>query len=404
MAKDIPFENLKGFVRKGARAKNKGFVSTGHFNLDFAIKYGMPPSGVDLNDLNDYDPSRSLGLPLGRIVELFGAEAGGKSSLAYRVCGFAQKMGLTAAWIDTEHSFEEGLATLNGCDVDELLYSELYDEDNPDRNFFAEDIMDNIIELCKQQVARVIVLDSVANLVPREVDEKNAEQLNIAKLARILSAQLGKVSHHANKNNVLVIFINQLREKPGVMFGPSETTPGGRSLKHNASVRLQITKRSKADAAITIDDDESPDGKRLIGRYSYVVIAKNRMGPPCEDASGKKFSLDVPVYYRPYFPDIEERMFDLGRQLQVIAVRKDIYKWDEHKIAGRKGFIEHIKSKNLQSDLLAVLKQTAKDNSVVLPPEIVQAEFDQKAVDNEQKESVSRPRKAEGRKVSTANA
>jgi len=184
---DIVLDNLKGFVRKGARAKNKGFVPTGHFDLDFAIKYGMLPANVDLNALHGYDPSEPLGLPLGRLVELFGAEAGGKSSLAYRVCGFAQKMGLTAAWIDTEHSFEESLAELNGCNVDELLYSELYDEDNPDTTFFAEDIMDGLVALCKSGV-RVIVLDSVANLIPREVEEKNAEQQNIAKLARILSA------------------------------------------------------------------------------------------------------------------------------------------------------------------------------------------------------------------------
>jgi len=404
-SRDIPFENLKGFVRKGARAKQKDFVSTGHFNLDFALKYGMLPTGVDLNDIHDYDPSRPLGLPLGRIVELFGSEAGGKSSLAYRVCGFAQKMGYTAAWIDTEHSFEESLATLNGCDVDELLYSELYDENNPDKNFFAEDIMDNMVELCKHEEIGVIVLDSVANLVPREVEEKSAEQQNVAKLARILSAQLGKLAHHANKNNVLVIFINQIREKPAIMFGNPETTPGGRSLKFNASVRLKINKRNSAESIITIDDDEATDGKRIIGRYSGVVIEKNRIGPPCVDSKGKTVVLDVPIYYKPYFPDIEQRLFDMGRQLKVISVRKDTYSWGEHKAEGRKGFVEYLRSNNLQGELLDVLKQTAVENSVVLPPEIVQAKFNKKPIDGEQKkEPVSRPRKTADCKVSTANA
>ena len=392
---DIALENLKGFIKKGARAKNRGFVPTGHFSLDFAIKYGRLSNDVDLNSLKDYDPATPLGLPLGRIVELFGAEASGKSSLAYRVCGYGQKLGLPAAWIDTEHSFEEELAELNGLDVDNLYYSSLYDDDDPDKNFFAEDILDNMVDLSKNGM-RIIVLDSVANLIPRQVDEDSAEKQNIAKLARLLSGQIGKLAHYAAKHNVLIIFINQIREKPGVMFGSPETTPGGRALKFNSSVRVKMTKRSTTDSIIFVDDEDETDGKRIIGRYSGVVLEKNRMGPPFLDAKGKAIVLDIPVYYKPYFPDLAERLFDSGRQLKIISVRKGVFTWGDVKIEGRKAFIEQLKSNGSESKLLKELKDFSAENKTLLPPEVMLANTDEK--------HVPRTRKKDDSKVSTANA
>ena len=362
---DVPMKHLKGFIRKGARAKSEEWVSTGHFNLDFAVAYGQDANNVDLNDLSNYDPTKSLGLPAGRLVEIFGAEAGGKSSLAYRVCGYAQKAGGNAAWIDTEHSFKDSLAELNGVDIDELWYSSLYDENDPDKNFFAEDVMDNIVELCKEGF-KVVVLDSVANLIPREVDEKNADQLNIAKLARILSAQLGKVAHYASKNNVLVIFINQLREKPGVIYGSPFTTPGGRSLKFNASVRLEITKKNDY---ISVGD--SDDEQEIIGHYSNVIVVKNRMAPPLVSKEGKRIPVIVPIYYKPYFPNLEERLFESGRQLKLIKVRKGTYSWEDVKIDGRDAFISHIRDNDLIKPLLKSLVDLAVEEGVILPPEIV---------------------------------
>ena len=194
---DIALSNLKGFVRKGARAKDKGFIPTAYFNLDFAISYGMLPNKVDLNSI-DYDPSKTLGLPKGRLVEIFGPEGGGKSSLCYRVAGYAQKMidketgeNNLVAWIDTEHSFEETLAELNGVDVDQILYSDMFDESNPDKNYYAEDVIDKIVEMCQLGI-KVIVLDSVANLITKDRFENTADKETMAKLARVISSNLGK--------------------------------------------------------------------------------------------------------------------------------------------------------------------------------------------------------------------
>jgi len=374
---DDAIKNLKGFARKGARA-GKDFIPTGHFELDFAIRYGMLPANLDLDRVDKYDPSKPLGLPLGRLVEIFGPEGGGKSSLCYRVAGYAQRMinkdtneNNVVAWIDTEHSFEEELAELNGLNVDELIYSEMYDPDDPDKNFYAEDVMNQLCIMCKSGV-KVIIVDSVANLIPKERFEKSAEKATIADLARVLSSNLKTVSHYASKHNVLIVFINQTREKPGVMFGNPETTPGGKALKFNASVRLRIAQQSKAESIIYADDSELDGGKRIIGRYSNVSIKKNRVGPPLLDpANGKSISVNTPVYYQPYFPDIVERMFDIGRQFKLISVRKNVFNWDGVKVEGKGNFIKHIQDSNLTSKLLNALEEKAKDNKSILPPEIV---------------------------------
>jgi len=374
---DIALSNLRGFVRKGARAKNKGFIPTGYFDLDFAISYGMLPTKVDFNSI-DYDPSKVLGLPKGRLVEVFGPEGGGKSSLCYRVAGYAQKMidketgePNLVAWIDTEHSFEETLAELNGVDVDQILYSDMFDESNPDKNYYAEDVIDKIVEMCQLGI-KVIVLDSVANLVTKDRFENTADKETMAKLARVLSSNLGKVAHYAAKHNALVIFINQIREKVGIMFGNPETTPGGRALKHDASVRLRIEKAAGKDSLIYIDDKNVDGGRRIIGRDSRVRIEKNRMGPPLLDpAKGSAISILTTIYYQPYFPNIEEKLFDLGRQLKIISIRKDVFTWKDIKVEGKSNFIEHIQNNNLCGKLLDDIKKISLENGCILPPEIV---------------------------------
>lgn len=219
---DIALENLDGFMKKGAREEVRQNIPTGHFELDFGLHYGFLPSNADFSNLEDYDPKVPLGLPCGRLVELYGEEGSGKSSLAYRTCGMAQKMGYNAAWIDTEHSFEDDLAELNGLDIDEIYYSKAYDEEDPDKIYYAEDIMDKVVALCrnaKKLNLKVVVLDSVANLVPKDVGMNSANNDTMALLARILSKTMGKVAQHAAIHDVLVVFINQVREKPGVMFG-----------------------------------------------------------------------------------------------------------------------------------------------------------------------------------------
>ena len=151
---DVGLEHLKGFFRRGADAKIPDWIPTGHFELDFIINYGMKPSDVDFSLLKDYDPSKSLGIPLGKLIELFGEEGSGKSSLAYRAVGYAQKMGYECAWIDAENSFADNLALINGVDKDALLYADMSNQKDVSTVYHAEDIFDNIVALCKANEKR----------------------------------------------------------------------------------------------------------------------------------------------------------------------------------------------------------------------------------------------------------
>jgi len=384
---DIALTNLDGFMTKGARDKSRINIPTGHFDLDFALHYGEKPSSIDLSTLKGYDPKVPLGLPCGRLVELYGEEGSGKSSLAYRVCGMAQKMGHKALWIDLEHSFEENLAELNGCNVDELLYSEAYDKAKPDKIYYAEDIMDKIVAACKgskDHGIKVIVLDSVANLVPHAVGEGSANDDTMALLARILSKTLGKVAQHAAINDVLVIFINQIREKPGVMFGNPQTTPGGRALKFNASVRLMMTKRtSKEQVIFTDEEDVNGDIRKVIvGRNSGLVIAKNRCAKPLLDETGGSFTLDLPVYFKEHFPEIEEVAFNMARQIKLVSVRTGVYTWKSSneeigdiKITGQSAFIKNLMVNSLLVEFIKEIKERAIENGVLLPPEMLKVDM-----------------------------
>jgi len=184
-----------------------------------------------------------------------------------------------------------------------------------------------------------------------------------------MSENLGKIVNYAGSHGAMVIFINQLREKIGVFFGNPETTPGGRSLKHNCSVRIQISKKGGKEADIFIENEEGNES--LIGRYARVNVRKNRMAKPYME------SILVPVYYEAYFPDIEEMLFDVGRQLKLISVRKGVFKWEdskgkEHKLDGRRAFIDYIKSNKLEFLLANSLIAKAAEVGVFLPPEITQ--------------------------------
>jgi len=369
LTSDLALKNLEGFGITSARFKSNGNIPTEHFSLDFAIHYGCNPQEVDLNSLKGYDPSIPLGLPLGKVVEFFGEEGGGKSSLAYRVVGSAQKRGLNTAWIDAEHSFSEDLAKINGCDIDNIIF--------PDNNICAEEVLDLINSLCvtekvpfykngkKEYVdaPKVIVLDSLASLVPRFVDESLSDQQSIGVLPRLLSTNLPKIASSAEKNGVLIIVINQIREKIGINFGDPQTTPGGRAIKHSYSLRLKITKRKSKDFDI-YREDENSKSSILIGGYSYVNIVKNRFGKPMSA------SLDIPIFYEPYFPNLADILFDAGRQLKIISVRQGTFSWNGNKIEGRENFIDYLKKNELIDDLLKDVEVKAEEDKVLLPPEI----------------------------------
>lgn len=368
------FEHLKGFGIGTAKFKSPGNIPTGHFNLDFAIHFGTSPDNINLSTLEGYDSSKPLGIPLGKVIEISGEEGSGKSSLAYRVVGAAQKLGYTTAWLDAEHSFSEALASINGCDASKIIM--------PDNNLTAEGFLDMIEALCKTKdvpmtddngkdilvpAPKVIVLDSIASLVPKAVGESLSDQQFMGLLPRIMSQNMGKIAGAAESNGVLLIFINQIREQIGVMFGDPEKTPGGRALKHSFSLRLKVTKRKSKEALITRIDEETGE-EILIGRQSYVKIEKNRFAKPMLDI------MDIPIYYEAYFPAAEEIAFNVGRQMKIVSIRNKIFSWDGHKSEdpGKEAFIKNLKDNGLMNQFIASIKARAIENSVLLPPELSQ--------------------------------
>jgi len=371
---DAADKYLNDLIITGGKFKSPGNIPTGHFSLDFIIHNGVDPTKVDLSSLRGYDPSKPLGLPLGKVVELFGEEGGGKSSLGYRVVGYAQKLGYTAAWIDSECSFSEDLAIINGCDIEDIIYI-----NTSNNNLCAEDVLDTIINMCENPKGvprkdandkkfhapppKVIVVDSLASLIPKAVDESDSEQQFMGLLARIFSQNMGKVAAAAERNGVLLVFINQLREKIGLQFGNPETSPGGRALKHHFSLRLKITRRKSKEAEIKEWDEDLGDEVTVGGR-SYVTIEKNRFAKPYRD------SIDIPIYYVPIFPEIVDIAFDAGRQFKLISVYKNVFNWENNKAEGKKRFIQMLKEKELVNPLIRALKEKAKADGLILPPEL----------------------------------
>jgi recombination protein RecA len=182
-----------------------------------------------------------------------------------------------------------------------------------------------------------------------------------------MSQNMGKIAGAAEANGVLLIFINQIREKIGVMFGDPETTPGGRALKHFYSLRLKVTRRKNKDSIITRIDEET--GKEiLIGRQSYVKIEKNRFAKPMLDI------MDIPIYYEQYFPAAEEIAFDVGRQMKLVTIRNKTYSWEGHKSEddGKEAFIKYLRDNKLMGQFVSNVKSQALANGILLPPELSQ--------------------------------
>ncbi len=357
----LMMKNLEGFARKGARVVNHGFIPTSHFNLDFAISFGRLPINVDLSMLEGFNPKEPGGIPRGKITEVYGEEGGGKSSLCLRTSGNAQNMGLTVMWIDKENSFSEKLAKLNGCNLDTMW---MIDGAGID----AEKTFELMISAMRSGVG-LIVLDSVASLIPRWKYEKGLEGDTVALLARAMSKYMPTIGEVAAETGCAVVFINQIREKPGVMFGDPTTTPGGRALKFHSSLRLQVSKRFGKDAEV---HKENEDGDLiLVAKEAHIYIRKNRFskdiptGIPC------------PIYFEYFFPNAEQVAFDIGRLLQVVKVRNKIFYWKidddtkvEGKVEGRKAFIDEIVASKRLSALMVEIKKEAQEQGVVLPPEI----------------------------------
>ncbi len=215
-------------------------VSTGSFGLDMALGVG--------------------GFPKGRVIEIYGPESSGKTTLAISCIAEAQKKGGICAFIDAEHAFDQFYAQKLGVNISDLLISQ------PDDGEQALEIADNLI---RSGAIDVIVIDSVAALVPRAEIEGDMGDSKMGLQARLMSQALRKLTGTINKTGCICIFINQLREKIGVMFGNPETTTGGNALKFYASIRLDIRRTGQIK-----------DGDEIIGNRTKVKVAKNKVAPP----------------------------------------------------------------------------------------------------------------------------
>ncbi|HHU63559.1 MAG TPA: recombinase RecA [Clostridiales bacterium] len=237
----------KGSVMKLGEDSNKmniEVIPTGSLSLDLALGVG--------------------GLPRGRIVEIFGPESSGKTTVALHVIAEAQKNGGIAAFIDAEHALDPNYAKNLGVDIDNLLVSQ------PDTGEQALEIAEALV---RSGAIDVIVIDSVAALVPKAEIEGEMGDAHVGLQARLMSQALRKLSGAISKSNTTAIFINQLREKVGVMFGNPETTPGGKALKFYASVRLDVRR---------IETLKS--GNEMIGNRTRVKVVKNKVAPPFKQA------------------------------------------------------------------------------------------------------------------------
>ncbi len=237
----------KGAVMRmgdGTAVRDIEVISTGSLALDVALGIG--------------------GVPRGRVIEIYGPESSGKTTLTLHVVAEAQKLGGTAAFIDAEHALDPGYAKKLGVNVDELLISQ------PDTGEQALEIADMLV---RSGAVDVVVVDSVAALTPKAEIEGEMGDTHVGLQARLMSQALRKLTANIQRSNTMVIFINQIRMKIGVMFGSPETTTGGNALKFYASVRMDI----RRIGAIKRGDE-------VIGNETRVKVVKNKMAPPFKEA------------------------------------------------------------------------------------------------------------------------
>jgi len=232
-------------MRLGAnQAVNVEAISTGSLSLDLALGIG--------------------GVPKGRIVEIYGPESSGKTTLALHIIASAQKQGGEVAFVDAEHALDPSYARALGVNIDELLISQ------PDT---GEDALSITETLVRSGAVDVVVVDSVAALVPRSEIEGEMGDSSVGVVARLMSQALRKLAGSISKTKCIVVFINQLREKIGVMYGNPETTPGGRALKYFASVRIDVRRVETLKV-----------GGEMVGNRTRAKIVKNKVAPPFKEA------------------------------------------------------------------------------------------------------------------------
>ena len=309
------------------------------FGDDAIMKLGEKPKvGVDAISTGSIGLDAALGvggLPRGRIIEIFGPESSGKTTLSLHVIAEAQKLGGVCAFIDAEHAMDPEYAKRLGVKIDELLISQ------PDTGEQALEIVDSLVRSGKLDV---IVVDSVAALTPKDEIEGDMGAYHVGKQARLMSQALRKLTAIVARSKTIVIFINQIRMQIGVMFGNPETTPGGKALKFYTSVRLDIRRIAQIKK-----------GEEIMGGRTRVKVVKNKVAAPFRQT-------EFDLMYNEGISR-EGEMIALGEKYGLIQKTGSTYKYNGEKLAvGYDATRTYLKeNKTVSSEILKTIRQKLKD-------------------------------------------
>lgn len=312
----------KGSIMRLGQASAKMAVEvipTGSLALDIALGVG--------------------GVPRGRVVEIYGPESSGKTTVALHIVAEAQKLGGTAAFIDAEHALDPLYAQRLGVDLDNLLVSQ------PDTGEQALEIAEALV---RSGAIDVVVIDSVAALVPRAELEGEMGDAHVGLQARLMSQALRKLTGYIGKSRTTTIFINQIREKVGIMFGNPETTPGGRALKFYSSVRMEVRRT-----------ETLKQGTVMIGNRTRIKIVKNKVAPPFKQA-------DFDIMYGEGI-SWEGNLLDIGTEMNIINKSGSWYSYGDERIGqGRENAKEYLKNhSDMAGEIEKRIREAARETNMI---------------------------------------
>jgi recombination protein RecA len=326
----------KGSIMKLGQADNAldiEAVSTGSLGLDIALGIG--------------------GLPEGRIIEIYGPESSGKTTLSLHVVAEAQKSGGTCAFIDAEHALDPTYAKKLGVNVEDLLISQ------PDAGEQALEIADTLV---RSGAINVLVIDSVAALVPRAELEGEMGDHHVGLQARLMSQALRKLTSSVSKSNTMIIFINQIRMKIGVMFGSPETTTGGNALKFYSSVRLDIRRIG------AIKDKED-----VVGNHTRVKVVKNKVAPPFK-------TVEFDIMYGEGISKMGE-LIDLGVTAEIVEKSGSWFSYDSQRIGQGRENVKNFLKEN--PEMAEEIEHKIRENAGLLAGEMITPPNEEKKEDDD---------------------